>query len=115
MTCGPLCANVAQFPLNPSTSILADHTKFYYFEGGDAAQNTINRATMLVAKGYTYADQSDPEKSRKSYAGAIDTLELYIKQIETLEKQGRATSISAALLIDYANILIDELEPLAAP
>lgn len=118
LTCGPLCANIAQFPLNPSTSILSDHTKFYYFKGGEAALNTINRATRLVAEGYTFAQESGPnhaDRSRRSFAAAIDTLESYIGQIETLEDQGRAAPESAALLIDYANILIGELGPLAAP
>jgi hypothetical protein len=118
LTCGPLCANIAQFPLNPSTSILSDHTKFYYFEGGEAAQNTIDRATLLVAKGYSYGEQpgvASQHKSRRSFAAAIAALETYIDQIQTLEDQSRAAPVSAALLIDYANVLIEELGALATP
>jgi hypothetical protein len=117
LTCGPLCANVAQFPLNPSTSILRDHTRFYYFKGGEALLNTLDRATVLVAKGYTYAEQPDPksqDRARWSFGDAIEQLERYIAQVERLEARGHAAPESAALLIDFANTLIGELAVLAA-
>jgi hypothetical protein len=117
LICGPLCANVAQFPLNPSTSILRDHTKFYYFEGGEALLNTLDRATLLVAEGYTFAEQPDAESQERassSFADAVEALEQYIAQVERLEARGRAAPESAALLIDFANTLIGELEALAA-
>lgn len=116
LTCGPLCANVAQFPLNPSTSILRDHTRFYYFEGGDALVHTLDRATLQVARGYTWAGQPDPrsqERGRRSFAAAIETLEVYTEQVEHLEARGRAAPEPAALLIDFADTLIGELEVLA--
>jgi alpha/beta hydrolase family protein len=116
LTCGPLCANVAQFPLNPSTSILRDHTRFYYLQGGDALVDTLDRATLRVAKGYTWAGRPDArsqERGRRSFAAAIDTLEVYVGQVERLEARGRAAPESAALLIDFAEILIGELEALA--
>jgi len=118
LNCGPLCANIAQFPLNPSTSILRDHTKFYYFHGGGALLKTLDLATWWVARGYTFADQSDfrsQEKSRKSFAEAAEVLRIYIKEVQHLEHRGRAAPESAALLVDYANILLEKLAELGGP
>jgi Alpha/beta hydrolase domain len=115
LTCGPLCANVAQFPLNPSTSILRDHTQFYYFVGGEELLATLDQATEWVANGYTEAGQSDDksqEKSKKSFARAIGFLENYIDKVEQMARGGRAAPESAALLVDFANILITKLQPL---
>ena len=118
LNCGPLCANIAQFPLNPSTSILRDHTKFYYFHGGGALLKTLDLATWWVARGYTFADQSDSrsqEKSWKSFAEAAEVLTIYIKEVQHLEHRGRAAPESAALLVDYANILLEKLAELGGP
>jgi len=115
LNCGPLCANIAQFPLNPSTSILRDHTKFYYFHGGGALLKTLDLATWWVARGYTFADQPDSrsqEESRKSFAEAAEVLRMYIKEVQHLEHRGRAAPESAALLVDYANILLEKLAEL---
>lgn len=118
LSCGPsrpLCANLKQFPLNPSTSILRDHTQFYYFRGGEELLASMDQANTWVATGYSQAEQSDAKsqrEARKSFARAIGFLQVYIDKVQQMESDGRAAPESAALLIDYANTLIAKLVPL---
>jgi len=118
LSCGPsrpLCANFKQFPLNPSTSILRDHTQFYYFRGGEELLASMDQANTWVATGYSQAGQSDARSQReakKSFARAIGFLQVYIDKVQQMENDGRAAPESAALLIDYANTLIAKLRPL---
>ena len=118
LSCGPsrpLCANFKQFPLNPSTSILRDHTQFYYFVGGEELLATVDQANEWVATGYSEAEQSDAKsqkEAKKSFARAIGFLQVYIDKVQQMATQGPAAPESAALLIDYANILIGKLEQL---
>jgi hypothetical protein len=111
LVCGPLCSNEAQFPLHPSTSILRDHTRFYYFRGGEELLNTIDWATYWVARGY-----SQPQgQGGPMFAKAVGFLETYADQVSHLRDQGRAAPESAALLTEYAGILIERLQALAGP
>lgn len=53
LECGPLCANVAQFPIQPSTQLLREHTMFLYMDRGDRLVTSLDEATLNVAKGQT--------------------------------------------------------------
>ena len=106
LTCGPLCANVSQFPVQPSTQLLRDHTRFLYLKGGEHLVRLLDRATLRVAEGQS----NEPRKSRH-YAAAVSLLNRYVEGLETLRARGVATAEQAALLGDYARILIDELSP----
>jgi hypothetical protein len=118
LSCGPsrpLCANFKQFPLNPSSSILRDHTQFYYFVGGEELLATMDQANQWVATGYSQAEQPDAKsqtESRKTFSRAIGFLQSYIDKVQQMASDGRAAPESAALLIDYANTLITKLQPL---
>jgi hypothetical protein len=106
LTCGPLCANVAQFPIQPSTQLLRDHTRFLYLKGGDRLVDLLDRATLRVAQG-----QSDESRRSWHYARAVALLDRYVDELATSQSRGRATAEQAELLGGYAQILIDGLSP----
>ena len=75
----------------------------------------MDQANEWVAKGYSDAEQSDAKsqnEAKKSFARASGFLQVYIDKVQQMATQGRAAQESAALLVDYANILIAKLEPL---
>ena len=104
LTCGPLCANVSQFPIQPSTQLLRDHTRFLYLQGGERLVDLLDRATLRVAEGQTDTAQQD-----RHYGAAVALLRRYVGELEGLRSRGIATDEQAELLGGYAQILIDEL------
>ncbi|WP_136432933.1 MULTISPECIES: alpha/beta hydrolase domain-containing protein [Nocardioides] len=104
LQCGSLCANVAQFPIQPSTQLLRDHTQFLYLDGGERLLGLLDRATRSVAEG-----QTDPTKQADHYARAVKELQEYEAALATLEQRGAVTPEQADLLGGYAQILIAEL------
>ncbi|RSM59761.1 hypothetical protein DMB66_26250 [Actinoplanes sp. ATCC 53533] len=104
LVCGPLCANVAQFPIQPSTQLLRDHTAFLYLRGGDALLRTLDEATLAVARGQTHV-----VRQQRHYAEAVRLLERYRADIDRLLRLRRVTAAQAALLDEYAAILIGRL------
>jgi Alpha/beta hydrolase domain len=105
LECGPLCANVAQFPIQPSTQLLRDHTAFLYLRGGDQLIRTLDEATLAVARGQTAS-----EWRQQYYTKAIQLLERYQGQLDRQHRLGRATADQVRLLGGYAAILIDHLD-----
>lgn len=104
LECGPLCANVAQFPIQPSTQLLRDHTQFLYLDGGDRLLRLLDRATLSVAQG-----QSDPTRQAEHYRDAVAALKQYVAGLARLENRGDATREQAALLSGYAETLVEAL------
>ena len=116
LDCGPLCQNVAQFVLNPSTTNLRDQTQFYHFTGGAELLAALDQATQSVAQGYTAGAQTDAKSqktARRKLRLAIHFLQVYIDKVQAMAADGRMAPLSAALLIEFANTLIEELQPLA--
>lgn len=105
LECGPLCANMAQLPIQPSTQLLRDHTAFLYLHGGHRLVEILDDATLDVARG-----QSSLADRGRHYGKAIEHLEKYQEVVAWQLKLGRVTSEQAALLSEYATVLIDELE-----
>lgn len=105
LECGPLCADVAQFPIQPSTQLLRDHTEFLYLSGGEALLRTLDEATLAVARG-----QTDVARQVRHYADAVQLLERYRAGVDRLPRLGRATGGQAALLDEYATTIIGQLE-----
>jgi len=104
LECGPLCADVAQFPIQPSTQLLRDHTAFLYLRGGAPLVRTLDEATLAVARGQTY-----PAEQRAQYARAVRLLERYRAGLERLGRDGHATGDQVALLGGYADVLVQRL------
>ena len=111
LDCGPLCANFAQFPIQPSTQLLRDHTRFLYMRGADPILHSLDAATLAVARGDTAALNHD---KTAWFTRAAAWLQTYKAQIARQLEHGRATSQQAALLTEYADILINELAKLGA-
>lgn len=111
LECGPLCANYAQFPIQPSTQLLRDHTKFLYLVGGDELLKSLDGATLTVARGYT---AGDPAQKKANFSQSAKWLQQYKSQVNALRVQGNATVQQAALLNEYADTLITEMRKLGA-
>ena len=110
LVCGPLCVNFKQFMSNPSPSNLRDINEAYYFPGGETLLLRLDKATRLLAEGYTAAAQSDLVTKNAKFKTAIQALGLYINEVEKLPGQGRADPLAADLLVDWAGVLIDAIE-----
>ena len=89
-----LPAATDELAANPMARIMAS------FQDGDR--------DSLLAK----SDAKSQNEAKKSFARAIGFLQVYIDKVQQMATQGRAAQESAALLVDYANILIAKLEPL---
>jgi len=112
LDCGPLCANKAQFPIQPSTGLLRDHVKFLYMTGADDLLKSIDAATLSVARGYTAA--GDAAKQKVQWSQAAKWLQNFQSQVEGQKTQSRVTTQQAALLKEYSGILVTELQTLGA-
>jgi hypothetical protein len=104
LECGPLCANVAQFPIQPSTQLLRDHTAFLYLRGGDRLVRILEAATLAVARG-----QTDPADRQDQYTRAVRLLRQYQSELRSLGRRGHATPEQVALLGGYADVLVQQL------
>jgi hypothetical protein len=117
LICGPLCANVSQFLLNPSTSILRDQTREYHFVGGDQLLALLDQATHWVAQGYTAAaggeSTSQQLMARQRFARGMEFVRAYVTRVQAMQKRGFIAPETASLLVDFGNILIARLEPLS--
>lgn len=102
LECGPLCADVRQFPLNPSSTLLANQTAFLMIKGGDRLVATLDQATRLIAEGYTAG-----AAGREKFTQAAARLDAYIAQVGQLRSQGHMPPETAALLSSQAATLRD--------
>ncbi|GIE94230.1 alpha/beta hydrolase domain-containing protein [Paractinoplanes rishiriensis] len=106
LECAELCANVAQFPVQPSTQLLRDHTAFLYLRGADRLLDALDHATLAVARG-----QTDPAHRQTQYSRAIRWLETYRVLLDRMRQHGRVTEGQARLLDGYSAVLIERLSP----
>jgi hypothetical protein len=111
LDCGPLCANFAQFPIQPSTQLLRDHTRFLYMKGADRLLLSLDAASLAVARGYTASLNTD---KTAWFTRAVAWLQRYQSHMAQQLDRGRATPQQAALLTEYADTLIAELVKLGA-
>lgn len=106
LDCGPLCANAAQFPIQPSTQLLRDHTQFLYMRNGDALLQSLDAATLTVARGYT----APADQKAYQFSQGAKWLQRYKGQVDEQLAAGNATPQQAALLQEYADTLVTELQ-----
>lgn len=104
--CGPLCANFAQFPIQPSTGLLRDHVRFLYVRDAEPLLRSIDAASLSVARGYSAADAR--EKTAQFSQGA-KWLQRLQEQLAAYRADGRLTDGQAGLLSGYAGTLVDAL------
>lgn len=108
LTCGPLCADVAQFPKNPSAILLANQTEFLVIKDADRTiLRTADEVTRLVAEGYTLGDGAG---ARRKFAEAAARLARYADEVRQLERRGGMPPETRALLVAQADRLRGLLE-----
>jgi hypothetical protein len=109
LVCGPLCADVSQFPHGPSVSLLQAQTAAQVIIGGHALLEVLVEARQLIAAGYAYGSGS---KAEQSYKKASAEIERYVARVNRLLDEGRIAPETAALFTSEANILIAALAAL---
>lgn len=103
LTCGPLCADVRQFPLNPSSQLLSKQTSFLMITGGRSLVEAMDTATLRLAEGYT-AGETTPAGRRK-FRDAARAIDRYMAGVRDIRKQGHMSAETAALLGKQADVL----------
>lgn len=102
LECGPLCADVRQFPLNPSSTLLANQTAFLMIKDGESLVALMDQATRLIAEGYT-AGAGGAAK----FSQAVARIEAYITRVGQLRSRGQMPQETATLLSSQATTLRD--------
>jgi hypothetical protein len=104
LTCGPLCADVRQFPTNPSSQLLANQTAFLLIKDGDSLVKIMDEVTRLIAEGYTLANDS---KGKQKFIAAAVFIQKYIDKTRTLVARGNMSKETGSLLVEQASILME--------
>ena len=104
LECGPLCADVRQFPLNPSSMLLRNQTAFLVIRGAESKLlPTLDAVTLAIAEGYTLGIGS--AASKQKFAQAASLLERYITTVQLMLLSGNTKPETAKLLGDQATTL----------
>ncbi len=104
LECGPLCADVRQFPLNPSSILLRNQTAFLLIKGADTKLlPSLDAATLAIAQGYTLGTGTPDGKQQ--FVLAASHLQRYITNLRLILDLGYTKPETAALLTDQANTL----------
>lgn len=104
LECGPLCADLRQFPSNPSAMLLSKQTSYLMIKGGDALVKTMDEATRLIAEGYTV---TDPAAAGKKFADAAARITDYITQVKAIGAKGDMPAETMTLLATQGATLRD--------
>ena len=104
LTCGPLCADVRQFPANPSSMLLANQTAYLVIKDGDALVKIVDEATRAIAEGYTLG--TDP-RAKQKFAAAAALLQAYIDKVQASRARGNMPVETETLLVDQAKTLME--------
>ena len=102
LTCGPLCADVRQFPNNPSSMLLSNQTRFLVIKDGDALVKIMDEATKRIAEGYTLG--SSPA-AKKKFSDAAAVIQRYMDRTKQLAARGNMPPETEKLLVDQAATL----------
>jgi alpha/beta hydrolase family protein len=104
LECGPLCADVRQFPLNPSSMLLRNQTAFLLINGAEFKLLPIlDAVTLAIAEGYTLG--TGTAASKQKFAQAASLLQTYFTNVQLLLLSGNTKPETATLLRDQATTL----------
>lgn len=104
LECGPLCADVRQFPLNPSSMLLRNQTAFLIIRGAEFKLLPIlDKTTLAIAEGYTLG--LGTTESKQKFAQAATLLQSYILNLQLMLASGNTKPETAKLLSDQATTL----------
>jgi hypothetical protein len=108
LTCGPLCADVSQFPKNPSSMLLANQVEYLLIKDADRTiLRTADEVTRLVAEAYTASDQ---RRAQQRFAAAAGRLDRFMTETRELERRGHMPPETRALLVDQATTLRNRIQ-----
>ncbi len=103
LTCGPLCADVRQFPRNPSSMLLGKQTESLLIKDADRTiVKTMDEVTKLIAEGYTLGTDAG---AKRKFSRAAARLDVYIGGVRELERRGNMPAETATLLVTQAGTL----------
>ena len=104
LTCGPLCADVRQFPLNATSMLLRNQTAFLVINGAEFKLVPIlDAVTLATAQGYTLG--TDTVAGKQKFAQAASLLQGYMTNVQLLLLSGNTKPETAALLNSQATTL----------
>ena len=102
LECGPLCADVRQFPGNPSSSLLSKQTAYLMIKGGDAAVKIMDDVTRLIAEGYSHGGNPG---ANTAFGKAVTRIDAYIAVVKDLRAKGNMPVETETLLVGQATTL----------
>ena len=104
LECGPLCADVRQFPLNPTSMLLRNQTAFLVIRGAESKLVPIlDAVTLAIAEGYTLGIGT--AASKQKFAQAASLLQTYSTNVQLMLLSGNTKPETATLLRDQATTL----------
>ena len=106
LTCGPLCADVRQFPSHPSSMLLAKQTAALLIKDGDTLVRMLDDVTKSIAQGYT---ATDPAAAARRFNEAAKGLEGYVTRVRDFERRRHLSPETASLLAEQAAMLRERL------
>ncbi len=91
LDCGALCADVAQFPNTPSSSLLSKQTSYLMIKGGDALVKIMDEVSRLIAQ--------------RQFLSAATRIDAYIAEVKQLRSLGNMPAETETLLVSQATTL----------
>jgi len=104
LACGPLCADVYQFPKNPSSQLLGNQTRFLAIKDGDTLVRIMDGVTKLIAEAYTPGNAAN---GKEKFEDAATGIQSYIDQTRKLAARGNMPPETEKLLLNQATTLMD--------
>ena len=111
LTCGPLCADVRQFPLNPSSQLLSKQTSFLMIKGSGALVQAMDTVTLRLAEGYTAGETT--AAGRRKFAEAVQAIDQYVARVRESRRERHLAAETEALLLQQAAVLRDRVAAVA--
>jgi len=106
LTCGPLCADVRQFPANPSSILLSRQTAALLIKDGETLVKLLDAATLSIAEAYT---STDAGIAAGKFKAAASGLQSFIDKTAEFERKKSLAPETAALLVNQAKTLKDRV------
>jgi hypothetical protein len=104
LECGPLCADVRQFPLNPTSMLLRNQTAFLVIKGAESKLVPILDAVTLADRGGIYPGVGTAA-SKQKFAQAAIAVAGILRERTADAAFGQHEAETATLLRDQATTL----------
>ena len=111
LTCGPLCADVRQFPLNPSSQLLSKQTSFLMIKDSGALVQAMDSVTLRLAEGYSAGETT--AAGRRKFAEAVQAIDQYVARVRESRRERHLAAETEALLLQQAAVLRERVAAVA--